>query len=156
MRAFAVALVSSVCVVACSAPAPVRAPTPTSASHAAAANNDNAAPEDEWSQLSWEDRHDVMTWAVEPNMGRVFWHFDGKVAPELTCRSCHGKDAEAVHYKMPNGLPALDPAHMPSATSADAKEARTVILMQDEVVPKMRELLGAPQLSCFTCHPRAK
>lgn len=137
----------------CRGSAPARTPAPARTAGATAAAS---APEDEWTPLSWEDRHDVMTWAVLPNMGRTFWHFEGKAAPELSCRTCHGADAEAVKYKMPNGLPALDPAHMPSATSANAKEARTVKFMQDEVVPQMRELLGSPQLSCFTCHPRSK
>jgi hypothetical protein len=134
----------------CAAPRPLAATAPARAPSA------TQASEDEWTPLSWEDRHDLMTWAVLPNMGRVFWKFEGKAAPEMSCRTCHGKDAEAVAYKMPNGLPALDPAHMPSATSANAKEARMVTFMQDEVVPKMRDLLGAPQLSCFTCHPGVK
>jgi len=134
------------------APAPALAPALAPARTASATNT----PEDDWTPMSWEDRHDVMTWAVLPNMGRTFWHFEGKAAPELSCRTCHGADAEAVKYRMPNGLPSLDPAHMPSATSANAKEARIVKFMQDEVVPQMRELLGAPQLSCFTCHPRSK
>jgi hypothetical protein len=115
-----------------------------------------AAVADEWTALTWEERHDVMTWTVLPTMGRMFQRFDGETAPDLTCRTCHGPDPEAVAYRMPRGLPALDPAHMPSARSSDPREARVVTFMAGEVVPRMRELLGAPSLGCFTCHSRAQ
>jgi hypothetical protein len=117
-----------------------------------------AAPraDDEWTAMSWEDRHDTMTWLVLPAMGRLLQAHDEKRWPDLTCRTCHGADAEEVHYKMPHGLPPLDPAHMPDPKSPVAKEARTAKFMAEEVVPRMREMLGAPQLSCFTCHPRSR
>src|SRR5579883_2616897 len=79
---------------------------------------------DEWSTASWERRHDVMTFTVLPNMGRLFAREYGKADPDLTCRDCHGEDAEAVAYAMPHGLPALDPGHLPDASSPDARVAR--------------------------------
>lgn len=109
---------------------------------------------DEWSPLGWEDRHDVMTWGVLPTMARLFARFQGKSSPDLTCRTCHGDDAERVHYKMPRGLVTLDPAHLPNRHSRDPQEARLARFMADEVTPAMREMLGTSQVGCFTCHPK--
>ncbi len=114
-----------------------------------------------WKKLSWEDRHDVMTFAVLPNMARAFQRFRGASAPDMTCRTCHGADAEKVAYEMPHGLPALDPRHMPSVDSPDPKEARIAKFMFDEVTPQMADLLGVPlydpethaRFGCFSCHP---
>ena len=116
---------------------------------------------DEWSVLSWEDRHDTMTFAVLPNMARAFQRFAGSPDPDMTCATCHGADAELAHYAMPRGLPSLDPAHLPDRNSADPKEAKLAKFMFDEVTPAMTDLIGAPRydretkqgFSCFNCHP---
>ena len=112
-----------------------------------------AANADEWEGASWEQRHDTMTWLVLPTMARKFQAFSGSRYPELSCFSCHGADAEQVAYRMPHGLPALDPAHLPNAQSHDPREARYAAFMMNEVTPTMRELLGKPNLTCMTCHP---
>ena len=112
-----------------------------------------AAQPSEWDQASWEQRHDSMTWLVLPAMARKFQAFAGSRYPQLSCFSCHGADAEEVAYRMPHGLPALDPARLPSAQSHDAREARYAVFMTNEVTPTMRELLGKPNLTCMTCHP---
>jgi hypothetical protein len=112
-----------------------------------------AADADEWDSASWEQRHDTMTWLVLPTMARKFQAFAGSRYPELSCFACHGADAEQVAYRMPHGLPALDPANLPNAQSHDAREARYAAFMTNEVTPTMRELLGKPDLSCMTCHP---
>jgi hypothetical protein len=111
---------------------------------------------DEWSKTSWERRHDVMTFTVLPNMGRLFQGFRGTTAPDLTCRSCHGKDAEAVGYKMPHGLPPLDPRRLPDESSSDPRIAKMAKFMREEVTPQMADLIGVgvADVSCFTCHPR--
>ncbi len=116
-----------------------------------------------WADESWEDRHDTMTFAVLPNMARLFQRFRGTRDPDLTCRSCHGADAEAVRYRMPHGLGPLDPAHLPDRNSADPEEARMARFMADEVTPAMADLLGEPLydprtgrgFGCFGCHPTA-
>jgi hypothetical protein len=110
-----------------------------------------AAPKaDAWAPLTWEERHDAMTFRVHPNMARLFQHHDGKDAPDVTCRTCHGRDAEQVSYAMPHGLPALDPQHMP-----DEREPK-VKFMREQVLPTMADLLGVDRgsLTCFGCHPR--
>jgi hypothetical protein len=114
-----------------------------------------------WNALSWEERHDTMTFAVLPNMARLFQRFRGASAPDMTCRTCHGEDAERVSYAMPHGLPPLDPRRMPDPNARDAKEAKMAKFMTEQVTPTMADLLGEPRfdpttkqgLSCFSCHP---
>jgi hypothetical protein len=103
---------------------------------------------DEWSRSSWEDRHDTMTWVVLPNMARLFQAHAKSELPTLACVTCHGPNAEAVHYEMPNGLPPLDPQHMPTAASSP-----TARFMIEEVTPTMKDLLGVSSFGCFNCHP---
>ncbi len=95
-----------------------------------------------------------MTWSVLPNMARKFQAFAGTAYPELSCISCHGADGERVLYRMPNGLPALDPGHLPNPQSQNAREARFARFMIEDVTPSTARLLGKPDVSCFTCHPR--
>ncbi len=109
---------------------------------------------DRWSRLSWDDRHDLMTFLVLPNMAPLFQREQRHPFPDMTCRTCHGQDAEAVHYAMPHGLPALDPAHMPDRRSSDPKVARMAAFMADEVTPRMAAMLGKPDLGCFDCHTK--
>jgi hypothetical protein len=91
-----------------------------------------------------------MTFLVLPNMGRLLQRFEGKASPDLTCRTCHGADAEQVAYAMPHGLPALDARDMPDASRP------IVRFMTDEVTPTMADLLGVDRgrFTCFGCHPR--
>jgi hypothetical protein len=143
------ALLASV-VVACRARAPASAAAPT---------------RDTWSPMTWEERHDVMTFAVLPNMARAFQRHNGSADPDMTCATCHGADAELVHYAMPHGLPALDPRRLPDPNGPDPREARMAKFMIEEVTPAMADLLGVPLrdradrdpkargFSCFNCHP---
>jgi hypothetical protein len=123
------------------------------AAHAPAASGPGiaggSAHRNAWAPLTWEERHSEMTFLVLPNMARLFQRHDGRPAPDLTCRSCHGEDAEQVAYAMPHGLAALDPRHMP-----DPRDDR-VRFMADEVTPKMADLLGIDRadFTCFACHP---
>ena len=135
------ALLCAFVVVACGA-----SPTP----------NGNVSPpkQDEWAGLSWEERHDVMTFAVLPNMARTFQRFRASPNPDLTCVGCHGADAEKTLYKMPNKLPALDPAKMPDP-NAPGEDGRMAKFMTEEVTPEISELLGK-RATCFTCHPNAR
>ena len=96
-----------------------------------------------------------MTFTVLPNMGRLFQRFERASAPSLTCRSCHGPDAERRGYTMPAmaaSLRPLDP-NDPMRASNDA-EARVVRFMADEVTPTFASLTGAPRATCFSCHAK--
>jgi len=125
---------------------PVAAARPAPA-RARAADERVASTSDEWAPLSWEERHDVMTWSLLPAMMPVIQRTFATADPELNCRTCHGANAEAVAYAMPNGLPPLDPGHMPTGKVADA--------MRRDVTPLLSEILGKTE-TCFSCHPSAK
>ena len=106
---------------------------------------------DEWSKLAFVDRHSVMTFTVLPNMARSWRDFDKTPYPTMTCRTCHGKDAEAVSYRMPNpSLPPIDPAHPPAGPASQ--------FMITRVVPEMLELMETTpaRFGCNSCHPKAK
>jgi hypothetical protein len=128
------------------------APAPTNAATKSArgvtTREDQRQPEpDEWAPLSWEERHDLMTWSLLPAMMPVMKQTFATVDPELNCRTCHGANAEAVAYAMPNGLPPLDPRHMPTGKVAEA--------MRRDVTPLLSEILGKTT-TCFSCHPSAE
>lgn len=106
--------------------------------------------QDSWSKLDFEERHAVMTFTVLPNMARTWRDFQGTADPTMTCRTCHGKDAEAVQYRMPNpSLPKIDPARPPKGRVAD--------FMTKTMVPDMLDLLGTTpeHFGCNSCHPHA-
>jgi hypothetical protein len=133
---------------ACAAPVPAKTGAPSPPPNATAAT---AIASDDWSKADWEDRHATMTWGVLPTMARKFQHFEKSAVPRLTCRTCHGADAEDRNYKMPNAsLAALSPTNLPKPESSPIAR-----FMHEEVVPEMRELTGSPTLSCFQCHPQS-
>jgi hypothetical protein len=106
---------------------------------------------DEWGKLSFEQRHSVMTFTVLPNMARAWQEHTKSTYAEMTCRTCHGEDAEVVSYRMPNPtLPPIDPRHPPQTAMAQ--------FMIQKVVPDMLDLIEtSPQIfGCNACHPRAQ
>ncbi len=123
---------------------PVQAPA--TASHGPPAT-------DAWTQATWEERHDTMTFLVLPEMAKMFQRFENKPYPDLACVSCHGADAEKIGYRMPAGPP-LDPSHLPRKDSPDAREARLAAFMADEVTPSLAEMLGKNDVGCFSCHTK--
>jgi len=118
------------------------------------------AEDDSWGALTWEGRHDSMTWVVLPSMARLFQQIQGTEYPEMSCRTCHGSDAEAVAYRMPHGLPPLDPNRMPDPLERSPR-GHMAKVMADEVMPLMVQLLEVPAydpatkkgFGCFGCHP---
>jgi len=99
---------------------------------------------------------------VLPEMAKVFQRFDGKLSAGLTCRTCHGGDAEEARFRMPRALPALSASHLPDGMSAGPM-AHVARFMWSEVTPRMAELLGVEPydrrtgrgFGCLNCHPRA-
>jgi len=107
---------------------------------------------DAWSSLSFEDKHSRMTFTFHPNMSRRLQRFRQTEYPELACVTCHGMDAEDVDYRMPNGLPPLDPAAMPGPD--DSEMAR---FMTDVFMPEADRLMRVGgTTTCFSCHPTAE
>jgi hypothetical protein len=132
---------------ACAKP-PVTATTPI-------AKPATAPARDDWEGRTWEDKYDLMSGFVLPNMSALFQRFYEQPDPVMTCLDCHGEDAEQVAYRMPNKLPRLDPRHMPDPNEDEAR------FMYTQVTPTMQKLLGRPPFDpttkkgfgCFSCHP---
>jgi hypothetical protein len=121
-------------------------PKPAASSHAAVARTDDA-----WAKLTFEQRHSAMTFTVLPNMAHTWRDFEKTQYPEMTCRTCHGKDAEVVSYRMPNpALPPIDPVHPPQGPIAQ--------FMIDKVVPEMIDLTETTpnHFGCNSCHPNVR
>ena len=114
---------------------------------------------DEWSQLTWEERHDRMTWLVLPNMARLFQRLGGTEHPTLTCETCHGVAAEAAGYRMPRALP-LPKAEAAPGTLNSRAHGQDGEGGVDEVTVTMARLLGKQPydpatkegFGCLGCH----
>lgn len=113
-----------------------------------------------WSTMTTPQRFEFMQKVVVPEMGALFKKANPNA--EVTCSTCHGKDAQDVMFKMPNGLSPINVADFPLTESDDPKIAAAAQFMQDEVVPAMAGLLEVDVRSmenpmgfgCFGCHAR--
>jgi hypothetical protein len=114
------------------------------------------APDVPWAKKTREERMAYMGAHVLPAMKKVFQKHDPKAYEGFGCATCHGADAEAVDYEMPNDLYAL-PEGDPVAEAMEYDE-EVANFMTAEVAPAMERLLargaGAKGESCFTCHPK--
>jgi hypothetical protein len=112
--------------------------------------------------MSFEERRELMTTVVLPDMAKLFQQFEGKPNADMACATCHGGDAEEIRYKMPYALPALNPAHLPDPDVPGFGGAMAKFMFE-RVTPRMTELLGVPRydattgrgFGCFHCHPNA-
>jgi hypothetical protein len=117
---------------------------------AAAAGDDSKVvgpPETKWDDMTKEQRGKYMKAVVTPKMKPVFQEFDPKMFAKFDCTSCHGKEAKAKKFKMPN--PDLHPLpNTPAAFQAMMAKKPTwpkwVDFMAKKVEPQMAALLGMP------------
>jgi hypothetical protein len=105
-----------------------------------------------------------MTRYVAPAMADLFAAYDGERYAGFGCATCHGPDASARHYEMPNpSLPVLYPTGTVGQMQTVDRYPDGVRFMYNQVTPAMRQLLGAPEFdeathagfTCFACHPGA-
>jgi hypothetical protein len=117
----------------------------------------------EWQYLTFEQRHEQMTFLVHPSVAEHYQDFYKTSAPLLNCRSCHGEQAERQRYQMAyTPIDDLDPARVRELYVAGAKLSPEQIFKRDVITPLMARLLGVPAydavtgngFSCFGCHPR--
>lgn len=114
-----------------------------------------------WPDMNRAQRFAYMQDVVLPEMATLFQEFDGETYADFSCANCHGADAEAVGFEMPNGLAPLNPAAIPAMF---ASEEPVAVFMTQRVWPKMTELLDeAPYnpetqqgFSCLNCHAIAE
>lgn len=120
-----------------------------------------AAPS--WEQMSKKERDRYMEKVVNPKMKALFQAYDRQEFAKFGCSSCHGKNAKAKKYEMPNpGLPVLPDTEEEFMATVMKKKPEAVKFMGEKVVPLMAELLGKPAFdpkaprpdafSCEGCH----
>jgi hypothetical protein len=118
-------------------------------------------PDVPFDQLTHEQKGQFMAERVLPEMRTMFQELDGERFAEFNCATCHGENAQAVDFHMPNGISPLRPDLMPRLfTSTNPMP----VFMRERVWPRMAELLQEPQFdqatgqgfSCFNCHGRAE
>lgn len=118
-----------------------------------------------WASMSREQRGQYMNDVVLPRMRTLFQEFDAEEFGEVNCATCHGENAEAVAFHMPNTLHPLNPAELPAMfQSQDPEVQRIAQFMAGPVEHTMAELLGQepydPEsqqgFGCFGCHARTE
>jgi hypothetical protein len=112
-------------------------------------------------KLEHEAKHDLMKKVVTPAMRTAFHDFDPKKYEKVGCKTCHGKDPEKSHFKMPNpDLPQLDFA----ALKAGKQKPEVAKFMGEVVTPMMAKILDLPEYTeknptgfgCLGCHTQKK
>jgi hypothetical protein len=156
---------------AAGAPADQSAATQAPAAHPPPAGEPAAIvgpPQVAWKDMTKEQRGKYMGVVVLPKMRELFRSVDGEKYAAIGCPTCHGKDARARAFEMPN------PDIMPlPATQEDwgklmQEKPEMLKFMGEKVKPEMARLLGVPEynpqnsqpqpdaLGCSTCHTSKK
>lgn len=113
-------------------------------------------PETPWASMSESDQEMYMVAYVLPIHAEIFREHDAEEYTRFECTSCHGDDAEAVHYEMPTRfLPPLPAEGTPAWEAARTRNPTAWAFMVDQVLPTIRTQLGQPDMTCFSCHPHA-
>lgn len=113
--------------------------------------------------MSADQRVAYMKLRVMPEMKPMFQEFDGKQFADFTCKTCHGKGAEAGgSFDMPNpDLKVLPKPEDFPAYMKDPKVNAWVMFMGGKVKPAMAKLLKVTEydpatnkgeFSCTGCH----
>lgn len=115
-----------------------------------------------WRDLDRGERMDYMQSVVFPTMRDIFQAYDPQRYADFSCQTCHGENASAVDFAMPNALFPLP--RDGTIAAAMAHDADATAWMLDEVFPTMVELLGAEKYNpetapdgyrCIGCHLEA-
>lgn len=133
---------------------PPAAPADVAAPPADAASD---APAGAWATMSRAEKMGFMEDTVLPEMQRMFREFDARKFARFTCATCHGANARAVNFRMPNGLDPLTPSRIPARYTS---QRPMDVFMTRRVLPRMAQLLGKPVhtpqtqagFGCFGCH----
>jgi hypothetical protein len=126
-------------------------------------------PKVAWKDMTKEQKGKYMKAVVTPKMKVAFQEFDPKVFKTFNCATCHGKEAKAREFKMPNPeihpLPPTPEAYMAMMKKKPEWEKWSKF-MGEQVEPKMAGLLALPvfdpkkpdpgAFGCQGCHTIAK
>jgi hypothetical protein len=114
-----------------------------------------------WARMTGAQKGQYMAQAVMPAMTALLQAYDPAHFATVTCATCHGANARAVHFHMPNALPALPAFGTPAAQQRMAAQHRMYEFMGTRMTPAMAQLLGTQPFNpethqgfgCFNCHP---
>lgn len=117
------------------------------------------APPSPWDDMTHEAQEEWMVGQVLPIAAQDFATYDADRYSAVTCATCHGSNAEAVHYEMPTSqLPPLPTPGSPDWERMSHTPAFT--FMHEVVTPTMAAQLGEEPYNtatnsgfgCFGCH----
>ena len=120
-------------------------------------------PQIAWEAMGFDARKAYMASTVVPAMEPLFLTYDDDYFDDFGCATCHGDDAEARRFAMPNAdLRTLYPTGSQEQKDMLAEDHDVLVFMFGTVVPHMKALLGAPDydpaaqtgFSCYACHPK--
>lgn len=120
-------------------------------------------PTTPWARMNAQQRGQYMAQSVMPVMTEMLHAYDSTRYADVTCATCHGANARAVHFHMPNTLPTLPAFGSPEATAWHQRDPRMFQFMGERMVPAMAQLLGQQPFNmqthqgfgCGGCHPHA-
>lgn len=118
-----------------------------------------------WAEMGRDERRRHMVREVFPRMSAMFAEYDATEYADFSCATCHGPDAEARGFEMPNpGLYPLSPTGSEGQHRTVSDHPEMVRFMYNRVVPAMQALIAAPAydeathegFTCYACHPHAE
>jgi hypothetical protein len=97
-------------------------------------------------------------------MKAAFQQFDGTEFKKFGCDTCHGKQAKARKFKMPNPDIHALPTNPAAFAPLMEKKPKMMKFMAETVKPQMAVLLGVPEFdpkqpeaggfACTNCHTK--
>lgn len=123
------------------------------------------SPPKPWAEMTHTERRRWMGLEVLPRMTDLFIGYDGERYADASCETCHGADADARNYEMPNPtLYRLYPTGSPEQMATVRDHQQMVRFMYNHVVPTMQRMTGGSPFdpasgtgfSCYSCHPRGE
>jgi mono/diheme cytochrome c family protein len=140
--------------VASASPAPIELPPLPANLH---------GPATPWDHMNAHQKADYMDHSILPVMREMFHAFDPTHFANVSCATCHGTNARAVHFHMPNRLPTFPAFGTPESNTHRAEHARMYAFMHERVAAAMAQLLGEQPydpathqgFGCFNCHPHS-
>src|SRR4051812_25055230 len=123
-----------------------------------------AGPPKPWKEMTGEQRGKYMKDVVVPKMRAAFQEFDAHEFKKVGCDTCHGKEAKARKFKMPNPDIYVLPANAAGFGELREKKPKLMKFMGEVVKPQMAALLGMPEFDpkkreaggfgCTGCHTK--
>jgi hypothetical protein len=121
-----------------------------------------AGPPQPWKDMTPAQKGKYMKDVIVPKMKPAFQAFDADEFKKFGCDTCHGKQAKARKFKMPNPDIFALPATPAGFAELKEKKGNWMKFMGGTVKPQMAALLGLPEFDpkkaeaggfgCAECH----